>query len=291
MSNSVVDVAPLELAPVEVIRFDGKNYQFWANQMGLLLQQLKIEYVLFEPCPNSTLGGNASAGEIARAKAAEKRWVNDDLLCHRNILNHLSDHLFNQYANRKMSAKELWEELKLVYMFEDFGSKRFEVKKYIEFQIVDEKAIRGQIREFNSIADAIVATGMFIDENFHVSCIISKLPQSWKDFCFKLMREEYLSLWKLMERIRIEEESRNGVKRVSEPCNSIGFHHANKVGPRWSDNRPPPGMHRNKPEMNAKSIPCHICGRKGHLSNNCWRRFDKQANERKAEENVYTCRS
>lgn len=271
VSDPVVDVAPLEPVPVEVIRFDGRNYQFWAEQMESLLKVLKIEYVLTELCPTATLGEDASAEEIAEAKAAEKRWINDDLMCRRNILNHLSDNLFNQYANRKMSAKELWEELKLVYLYEEHGTKRSKVKKYVEFQMVDEKAIGEQIEEFNGIADSIVAAGMPVDENFHVSAIISKLPPSWKDFCIKLMREEHLPFRKLMERVQREEEYRNGVKQGCDPSsNGVRFHQANRGGPRGADNKPP-GMHRSKLESNGKSIACYICGKTGHLSRNCWR--------------------
>ncbi|KAL1350362.1 hypothetical protein HN51_014453 [Arachis hypogaea] len=280
--NSVVDVAPpLEHVPVEVSRFDGKNYQLWAQQMESLLKQLKIDYVLTELSPNAVLGENSSAEEIARTKNAERRWVNDDLMCRRNILTHLSDSLFCLYANRKMSAKELWEDLKLVYLYEEHGSKRVQVKKYLEFQMVDERPIVEQIQEFNSIADSLVAAGMFLDENFHASAIISKLPPSWKDFCIKSMREEYLPLWRLIDCIRMEEESRNGFKRVGEPYSRIGFNHSNKGGPRESDNK---FMHRNKSESNGKSIACYICGKKGHLSKHCWRRYDKQGNERKAED-------
>lgn len=269
-SSSVVDVS-LELVPIEVIRFDGKNYEFWVQQMELLLKQLKIEYVLTEPCPYTTIEEDASAEEIAETKAAEKRWVNDDLICRRNILSHLSDNLFSNYASRKMSAKELWEELKLIYLYEEYGTKRSQVKKYIEFQMVDEKAIVEQIQEFNSIADSINAAGMYIEENFHVSVIISKLPQSWKDFSIKVIREEHLPFRVLMERVRIEEESRNGINKMGEPP-SIGvrFHPANQRGPRGVPNKPP-GMHRNKLESNGKSIICYICGQKGHISKNCWR--------------------
>ncbi|XP_027350365.1 uncharacterized protein LOC113861618 [Abrus precatorius] len=278
--SAVVAVAPLEPVTIDIIRFDGNNYQFWAQQMQLLLKQLKIGYVLTELCPNATLGGDASAEEIATAKTAEKRWVNDDLMCRRNILTHLSDHLFNQYASRKMSAKELWEELKLIYLYEECGTKRSQVKKYIEFQMVDERAVVEQIQELNSIADSIVAAGMHIDDNFHVSVIISKLPPSWKDFCFRVIHEDCLSLSKLMERIQTEEESR-------KHSSSVGFHHASKGGQRWFDNKPT-GMYRNRSEINAKSVACSICGKSGHLSKNCWRRYDKQANERKAEEDKRT---
>ncbi|KAK7332736.1 hypothetical protein VNO80_29491 [Phaseolus coccineus] len=283
----VVPVPPLEpIAPIEVVRFDGKNFQFWAQQMTLLLKQLKIEYVLIEPCPNAALGEGAKAEDLVTAKAAERRWLNDDLVCCRNILSHLSDPLFNQYANRKMTSKELWEELNLVYLFEEFGTKRSIVKKYIEFQIVDEKTVSDQIRDLNGIADSIAASGIFMDDNFHVNVIISKLPPSWKNFCIKLLREEYLPFWKLMECIQIEEEFRCGVRRVGEHSDSVGFHQDNRGGGQRRVDYKPLGMCRNRPEINARSIPCNVCGKRGHLSKNCWRRSDKQTNERKAEEDV-----
>lgn len=290
MLNPVLDAAPLEHVPIEISRFDGKNYHFWVEQMESLLKQLKIAYVLTESCPNATPGLDATAEEIAEARAAEKRWVNDDFLCRRNILCYLSDHLFNQYANRKITAKELWEELKLVYLYEEFGTKRSQVKRYIEFQMVEEKPILEQVQEFNTIADSVVSAGMLIDDNFHVSAIISKLPPSWKDFCIKLMRKEYLPFWMLMERLRMEEESRNQVKEVGEPSNNnIGYHETRKFVPRGADMKLS-SMYgqRNKLDMNSRSMVCYVCGKKGHLSKNCWRKFDRHAREKRLEENEPT---
>ncbi|CAK8544924.1 unnamed protein product [Lathyrus sativus] len=169
-----IEHVPIEIVPIEIVRFDGKNYQVWAEQIKLLLKQLKINYVLTEPCPNATLGeNNASAGEISKTKAAEKRW----------------------------------------------------------------------------------------------------LPLSWKDFCIKLMREEHLPFWMLMECITIEEESRNGVKQVGEPpSDNVRFHHANKGGIKGADIKPPPGFPR-KFEANGKNKTCYICGQKGHISKICRRRL------------------
>ncbi|KAJ7951313.1 RNA polymerase II transcriptional coactivator KELP-like protein [Quillaja saponaria] len=274
VSNPVTSAVPHELVPVDVNRFDGKNYHSCVQQMEAFLKQLKIAYVLTDPCPNITWGIGGSAEEIAQARAAGQRWVNDDYMCRRNILSYLSDHLFNQYANKHMSAKELWEELKLVYLYEEFGSKRSQVKKYIEFQMVDEKAILEQVQEFNSIADSIAAAGMLIDENFHVSAIISKLPTSWKKFCFKLMHEEYLPFWMLMARLRIEEESCNQA-RQGEPSIHAGYHQAKELGPRMTDIRPP-GIHgKRDTSMDCKTVVCYSCGKKGHLSKHCRRKFEQ----------------
>ncbi|WVY92369.1 hypothetical protein V8G54_031457 [Vigna mungo] len=285
----VVPVPPLEpIVPIEVVRFDGKNFHFWAQQMKSLLKQLKIEHVLIEPCPSAALGEGAKAEDIAAAKAAERRWLNDDVVCCRNILSHLSDPLFNQYVNRKMSSKELWEELKMVYLYEEFGTKRSQVKKYIEFQIVDEKTVIEQVRDLNGIADSIAASGIFIDDNFHVSVIISKLPPSWKNFCIRLLREEYLPFWKLMECIQVEEEFRCGVQRGGEHSYSMGFQPGSRGGGQRSVDYKPPGIRRNRPEINARSLSCNVCGKRGHLSKNCWRRSDRQTNERRAEDDVST---
>ncbi|KAI9073224.1 hypothetical protein K1719_044833 [Acacia pycnantha] len=294
----IIDAAPPEPVPIEIGRFDGKNYHVWIQQMELLLKQLKIAYVLTELCPNATPGPHSSAKEVAEARAAEKRWVNDDFLCRRNILCYLSDHLFSQYANRKMTAKELWEELKQVYLYEEFGTKRSQVKKYIEFEFVEEKSIYEQAQDLNTIADSVVSSGMMIEENFHVSAIISKLPPSWKDVCIKLMREEYLPFWMLMERLRSEEESRNQVKRgggEGEPSrnNNTGHHEARKFVQRGTDTSLSSSTHgrKNRPDTNDKSTACDVCGKKGHLSRNCWRRSDSQARGRRIEENEPSTRA
>ncbi|KDP28479.1 hypothetical protein JCGZ_14250 [Jatropha curcas] len=286
VSDSGIASSVHELFPIEINRFDGKNYQCWAPQMELFLKQLNIAYVLTNPCPSSAMKPEASAEGIAQAKAVEQKWLNDDYMCRRNILASLSDALYYQYSKNAKSAKELWEELKLVYLYEEFGKKRSHVKKYIEFQMVEEKPILDQVQELNSIADSIVATGIFIDEKFHVSAIISKLPPSWKDFCMKLMCEEYLPFWMLMDRVRVEDESRNQDKQA-EPSNSACFNHTKNLGPRMKDMKKP-GFNgrRRETEMDNKGLVCYSCGKKGHISKHCRsKKFDKEANEKLDKEN------
>lgn len=290
VADSISQELPLEISRIEVSRFDGKNYQFWAPQMELFLKQLKIVYVLTVPRPSIATSPPASAEEIAQAKATEQKWCNDDHLCRLNILNSLSDSIYYKYAKKIKTAKELWEELKLVYLYEEFGTKRSQVKKYIEFQMVDEKSIFDQLQELNGIADAVVAAGMFIDENFHVSSVISKLPPSWKDFCMKLMHEEYLPFWILMDRVRAEEESRNQDK-LGEPSNHVHSHHPKYLGPRIRDMKKP-GLHWKRRDIevdNNKSLTCYFCGKKGHISKHCPdKKFDRGASEKHGKENSST---
>lgn len=260
------------LVPIEINRFDGNNYHSWAQQMELFLKQINVFSALTDPRPAMNLREDSSSGEIARIKAAEQKWMNDDYICHRNILSSLSDNLFYKYSRRTSSAKELWEQLKLVYLHEEFGSKRLQVKKYIEYQIVDEKPISEQVQELNQLAHAVEAAGMSINESFHVSAIISKLPLSWRDFSLKLMHIENLSFHALMYQINLEEELQNQYKRKRWQ-DSQEFQPYKKVGPGGSDaNNPRICRKRPEGETSGKSVICFNCDKKGHISRDCWRK-------------------
>ncbi|KFK30674.1 hypothetical protein AALP_AA6G013400 [Arabis alpina] len=263
--------------PIETSRFDGKSYHCWASQMELFLKQLNLSYVLFEPSPGTgnSRGPETNPRDVNRADAAGKNWLRDDYLCHNHLLKSLSDHLYRHYSKKFKHAKELWDELKWVYQCEESNSKRSQVRKYIEFSMVEERPILEQVQDFNRIADSIVSAGMFLDETFHVSTIISKFPSSWRGFCTRLMEEEFLPVWMLMERVKAEEENlRNGAQRVTyrpasgsshmERRPSIGATHRGSQSIGWK---------RKEPERERDgrvTIVCDNCGRKGHLAKNCW---------------------
>lgn len=270
ISNSLNGVAPHELLSVETCRFNGKNYPIWAQQMEFQFKQLNIAYVLFVSCPLITFGPDASTEEIAQATAAEQKWMNDDFVCRRSILNALSDDLFSLYSRKTTTAKELWEDLKLIYLYEQFGTKRSLVKKYIEFQMLEGRPVLEQIQEFNNIADSIVASGMVVEEKFHVSAIISKLPPSWKDVCIKLMSEEHLPFAMLMDRLRFEEDLRTREKQGAPTTGNLPV----KPIPRMRDQKPRSiQWKRSDPEIDGRVI-CQFCGKKGHISQNC--RYNKR---------------
>ncbi|XP_010422750.1 PREDICTED: uncharacterized protein LOC104707981 isoform X1 [Camelina sativa] len=261
---------------IKTSRFDGKGYLSWATQMELFLKQFNLTYVLSEPCPGigSSQGPETNPTEITRADVACKKWLRDDYLCHNHLMNSLSDHLYRHYSEKFKHAKELWDELKWVYQCEESNSKRSQVRKYIEFKMVEERPILEQVQVFNKIADSIVSAGMFLDETFHVSTIISKFPPSWRGFCTRLMEEEFLPVWMLMERVKAEEElRRNGAQggvtyrpaagsSQMERRPSLGTTHRGSQSIGWK---------RKEPERDGRVIiVCENCGRKGHLTKHCW---------------------
>lgn len=247
-------IPPEHLMPIQSARFDGRNYPSWRKQMEMFLNQLNIAYVLSEQCPSISLNTKASFEDNVGAKAAVQRWIADDYLCRHNILNSLCDSLFQLYSQKSLSARELWEELKVVYN-DDFGTKRSQINKYIHFQMVDGVSILDQVQELHNIADSIIASGTWIEESFHASVIVSKLPPSWKELRLKLMQEEFLPLNMLMHRLQVEAESRNSYK--------IGANSKSDHVAEWKlDQR-----HRMKKDENKRG--CFACGKEGHIRKNC----------------------
>lgn len=251
--SSVNAPHPGKMIPIQTSRLDGRNYHSWRHQMELFLNQVNIAYVLAEPCPSITLNPEASFEEKVMVQSALRRWTNDDYLCRHNILNSLCDNLFQLYSQKSYSARELWEELTLSY--EDFGTKRSEINKYIHFQMVDGVSVLEQVQELHKIANSIRAYGTRIDETFHASVIVSKLPPSWKELRVRLMHEEFLPINMLMHRIQVEEESRNCYKRETT-CRQ-----GHMTEP-LRDNRL--GMRKKE----SKRV-CHRCGKEGHIIKYC----------------------
>ncbi|KAL4562612.1 hypothetical protein LXL04_026640 [Taraxacum kok-saghyz] len=212
-TEAEVSNPPHPLIPIATTRFTGRNYYCWKRQMEFFLNQLRVSYVLFEPCPKIPFSPPASLKDISQAKSYLQQWTNDDYLCRHTILNSLSDHLFDQYSIKtSLNAREIWEEIKSCYD-DDFGTKRSHVNNYIQFQMIDGVSVVEQVEELHRIAGTITASGIHIDENFHISVIISKLPASWKNVRAKLMQEEHLPLDKLIFRLKDEEDSRSQQQR------------------------------------------------------------------------------
>ncbi|XP_057778625.1 uncharacterized protein LOC130997350 [Salvia miltiorrhiza] len=271
--HTAIAIPPEQLIPIQPVRFDGRNYHSWRIQMEMFLNQLSIAYVLSERCPNISLKPEASFEDMVGAKAAVQRWTTDDYLCRYNILNSLCDSLFQLYSQKSLSAGELWDELRAVYN-EDFGNKRSQINKYIHFQMVDGVSIFDQIQELHKIADSIIAAGTWIEEYFHTSVIVCKLPPSWKELRLKLMQEEFLTLNMLMHRLQLEAESRN---LCEKEANSKKGRHV--MEPKLDQRQ------GTKKDENKRA--CFTCGKEGHISKHCRGRKFEPWDKSKGKENGF----
>nr|GFC08363.1 zinc finger, CCHC-type [Tanacetum cinerariifolium] len=93
-------------------------------------------------------GENSTVDQIGR----RAKWDNDDYVCR--------------------EAK---------YMAEDASSKKFLVSNFTIYKMTNSRSVMEQYNELLGILDRFIQHKMNMDEAIQVSCIIEKLPPSWKD--------------------------------------------------------------------------------------------------------------
>nr|GEU98559.1 zinc finger, CCHC-type [Tanacetum cinerariifolium] len=130
---------------------------------------------------------------------------------------------------------------------------------------------------FKELWDTLEAKYMAEDassKKFLVSCIIDKLPPSWKDFkhTLKHLKEE-LTLIELGSHLRIEESLRVQENDKPKSNNVAGPSVVNMVkhtnSSRYNDNKGKWKHHDTRANLNKKpKVTCWKCGKPGHLKKN-----------------------
>ncbi|GJT71653.1 hypothetical protein Tco_1030939 [Tanacetum coccineum] len=156
-------------------KFEGVDFKRWQKKMHFLLSSISVVYVLTTPMPKD--GGDNPTIEQVRKRA---KWDNDD-----------------------------YDTLEAEYMAEDASSKKFLVSNFTNYKMTDSRPVLEQYNELLSILGRFRQHKINMDESIQVSCIVDKLPPSWKDFkhTLKHLKEE-LTLVELGSHLSIEESSR-----------------------------------------------------------------------------------
>ncbi|GJW83824.1 zinc finger, CCHC-type containing protein [Tanacetum coccineum] len=150
-------------------KFEGVDFRRWQKKMHFLLSSMSVVYVLTTPIPDD--GDDATVEQL-----------------------------------RKRAKKELWDSLEAKYMAEDASSKKFLVSNFTNYKMTDSRPVMEQYNELLGILGRFTQHKMNMDEAIQVSCIIDKLPPSWKDFKHTLKhKKEELTLVELGSHLRIEE--------------------------------------------------------------------------------------
>ncbi|GJV95245.1 zinc finger, CCHC-type containing protein [Tanacetum coccineum] len=160
---------------VKLDKFEGVDFRRWQKKMHFLLCSMSVVYVLTTPMPED--GGDDATVKQIRKRA---KWDNDDYVCR--------------------------DSLEAKYMIEDASNKKFLVSNFTNYKMTDS---RQQYNELLGILGRFTQQKMNMDEAIQVSCIIDKLPPSWKDFKHTLKhKKEELTLVELRSHLRIEDSLR-----------------------------------------------------------------------------------
>ncbi|GJU07735.1 zinc finger, CCHC-type containing protein [Tanacetum coccineum] len=141
--------------------------------------------------------------------------------------------------------------------------------------MTDSRPVLKQYNELLGILGRFIQHKMNMDESIQVSCIIDKLPPSWKDFkhTLKHLKEE-LTLVELGGHLRIEESLRAQDNDKPKSNNVAGPSVVNMVehnnSSTYNDNRGKSKHHDTKADPNKKpKVTCWKCGKPGHLKKDC----------------------
>ncbi|KAG7553092.1 Zinc finger CCHC-type [Arabidopsis thaliana x Arabidopsis arenosa] len=264
-------------------KFEGVDFRRWQKKMHFLLTTLNVVHVLSVPMPTVSENGENESVEETRKQL---KWENDDYICRGHILNGMSDSLFDVYQNVE-SAKELWDALESKYMAEDASSKKFLVSDFNNYKMSDSRPVMEQYNELLRILGQFAQHNMNMDESISVSCIIDKLPPSWKDFRRMLKhKKEELSLVQLGSHLRIEESLRvqEGGKPKDKEAETSSINMMEESGSSKMKNkgkkRPFTNNTNDGSNKRFKSV-CWICNKPGHFKRDCRAAKDKNKTQQK----------
>ncbi|GJY44654.1 zinc finger, CCHC-type containing protein [Tanacetum coccineum] len=250
--------------------WDEKN----ASRDDFLLQ-IRALFILEDGASVAKIWGVKDGSDDATVEQIRKRakWDNNDYVCRGLILNGMSNSLFDIYQNVE-SFKELWDSLEAKY--EDASSKKFLVSNFTNYKMTDSRPVMEQYNELLGVLGRFTQHKMNMDEAIQVSCIIDKLPPSWKDFkhTLKHLKEE-LTLIELGSHLCIEESLRMQDSDKPKGNNVVGPSVVNTVehnnSSRYNDNKGKRKHHDNtRADPNKKSkVTCWKCGKPGHVKKDC----------------------
>ncbi|XXG67249.1 hypothetical protein AAC387_Pa06g0640 [Persea americana] len=232
-------------------RFNGTEFKRWQQKMLFYFTTLNLAWFLHEEAP-----ALKECETDKQVIAAVEAWKHADFFCQNYILNGLDNTLYNVYCSLK-TTKELWGSLDKKYQTEDAGIKKFVVGRFLDYKMIDSKAVINQVQEL----------------------------QGFKN-CLKHKRNE-MKLKDLIVRLMIEEDNRAPEKKAgktfTEAKANVVEHGQNPKKRKNPSNGPKQGPNDNK-RFKGK---CYMCDKPGHRTKDCRKRKD-QVNTRKkpAQANV-----
>ncbi|GKC47244.1 zinc finger, CCHC-type containing protein [Tanacetum coccineum] len=205
-------------------KFEGVDFRRWKKKTHFSLSSVSMVYVLTTPIPND--GDDATVDQLRK----RAKWDNDN-----------------------------YDSLEAKYMAEDASSKKFLVSNFTNYKMADSRPVLEQYNKLLGILRRFTQHKINMDEAIQFSCIIDKLPLSWKDFKHTLKhKKKELTFVELGSHLRIEESLRMQDSDKPKGNNVVGPSVVNIVehnnSSRYNENKGKRKHHDNtKADPNKKS--------------------------------------
>ncbi|GKB68586.1 zinc finger, CCHC-type containing protein, partial [Tanacetum coccineum] len=175
------------------------------------------------------------------------------------------DATVEQLRKRAKWDNDDYDSLEAKYMAEDASNKKFLVSNFSNYKMTDSRPVIEQYNKLLGILGRFTQHKMNMDEAVQVSCIINKLPSSWKDFKHTLKHVELGSHMRIEESLKVQDNDKLKSNNVAGPSvvNMVKHNNSSK----YNDNKGKRKHHDNtKVDPNKKAKPtCWKCGKTGHI--------------------------
>ncbi|KAL0392699.1 UNVERIFIED_CONTAM: hypothetical protein Sradi_2492700 [Sesamum radiatum] len=133
----------------------------------------------------------------------------------------MTNTLYDLFVNHK-SARAIWNTLESRYESDDAGSKKYVVRKWLQFHILDGKPIMDQVHEYENMVADVLSEDMKMCEILQANILLEKFPPTWNYYRNHLKHKmRYLTLQELINHMRMEEANHLKDKKISNSSVSI----------------------------------------------------------------------
>jgi hypothetical protein len=153
--------------------FDGACFKRSQIKTCMWLTDLKCFWVVLAPVPEvATYDANAAARATTEVK--EAKWDEANQACLSQLLNVLSNRLFEVYS-ASTSTKVLWAELENKFSKVDNGNESFATESYLDYKMSEGMSVMEQLQEIQLLVQDLVQYNCNLPDSFHVNVILTKL--------------------------------------------------------------------------------------------------------------------
>ncbi|XP_070054127.1 uncharacterized protein [Nicotiana tomentosiformis] len=213
---------------------------------------------------------------------AKKKFEKDNKIVRENLLNHMTNPLFDLFINYK-SAKVIWDSLDKKYGADDAGKKKYVVGKWIKFQ---------QVHEYENLIADVLNEIMEMCEILQANVLLEKFPPSWSDYRNQLKhKKKNLTLQELISHMRTEKANRlkdEESERLKDKMKSLSlnlskanlvessstfvkdmFKGKQKKGQKKGHVKKQNYFNKLEGHIQKSKGPCYVCGKIGHKAFQC----------------------